>query len=29
MIVDNNRNAIVAGERFDVTLDDVEECSGR
>ena len=25
MIVDNNRNAIVAGERFDVTLDDVEE----
>jgi putative heme iron utilization protein len=25
MIVDDNMNAVVAGERFDLTLDDVEE----
>ena len=25
MVVDDSRNFIVAGERFDMTLDDVEE----
>ena len=28
MIVDDNLNAIVAGERFDMSLDDVEEWLG-